>query len=537
MPARYVNIDRQTPMLLPVDLREWVAEDDLAHFVLEAVEKVELSRFVCNERGSGSEQYPPRMMLALLIYCYSQGIFGSRRIEVATYQHLSVRYVAANTHPDHDTICTFRRRNFTAVAECFVRVLELAREIGLLRVGTVSVDGTRLAANASKHRNISYQRAGELVELLKADVAELLARAESADGEPQPKEGLPEELARREKLREKLEAARAQIEERVRQKAQSEQAAYEAKVQARAERHGRHKGVAPQPPKQEPQGDELINLTDADSRLMCRSQTEAFVQSYNAQAAVCAEGSQLILAARVSQCAADRHELEPTLEAIPAEAGTPNRVLVDSGYLNGPAWERVSQRGVEVYGAVRAQASMEHRRYEFRDPEQRSERPFDPKDPQLVAMKEKLETPEGRAIYGRRKCSVEPVFGIIKQTLGFRQFLLRGVEKVGGEWQLVALSYNCKRLDRLRRRSAGGDDPPRRTERTSSSGLPRRPVCGEGAKGSSTRGSRHRSRRSLARPCLSRRCSTSRVRLGSVFFRFLWLPSLAALPMPDRLSR
>lgn len=437
-------------MLLPVDMREWVAGDDMAHFILEAVNLVDLQQFRFNERGCGSEQFPPRMMLAVLIYCYSHGLFGSRRIEAATHQHLSVRYLAGNTHPDHDTICKFRRENFEAIAGCFLRVLELAKELGLLCVGTVSIDGTRLAANASKHRNISYARAGELIELLKTDIAALLEKAESADTAGAEKETLPAELARREKLRERLEAARAAIEERARQRAQREQPAYEAKVQARAGRPNHRKGPEPQPPRHEPEPRDQINLTDADSRLMRKSTNEAFGQSYNAQAAVCAEGSQFIVGARVSQSAADGRELEPTLAAIPAALGVPVRVLADSGYMNSDAIGRVSERGVEVYCAVAAEAALARRRYEYRPAEGRRESPREHKDPRLLAMKEKLASEEGRAIYARRATSVEPAFGIIKRVLGFRQFTLRGERKVSGEWTLVALAYNCKRLCRLR---------------------------------------------------------------------------------------
>lgn len=450
MPARFVNIDRETPLLLPMDMREWITGDDMAHFVLEAVNLVDLAQFQINERGCGSEQFPPRMMLALLIYCYSHGLFSSRRIEAATHQHLSVRYLAGNTHPDHDTICKFRRENFEAIAGCFLRVLELAKELGLLRVGTVAIDGTRLRANASKHRNITYARAGELIELLKADVAELLQKAENADTAPEEKETLPAELARREALREKLEAARAAIEERARERAQSEMPAYEAKVKARAERR-RGKGLVPQPPSSTPEPRDQTNLTDPQSRLMRKSHNEAFEQSYNAQAAVCADGSQFIVGVRVSQSAADNSELEPTLAAIPAAVGAPKCVLVDNGYLNSAALGRVMDRGVEVYCAFAAEAAMARRRYDFRPLERRRESPLGLKDPRLVAMKEKLSSEEGRAIYGRRQTSVEPTFGIIKRVLGFRQFMLRGQSKVSGEWQLVALAYNCKRLCRLRR--------------------------------------------------------------------------------------
>jgi transposase len=247
MGSRFVNIDRSTPMLLPVDMRDWIAGDDMAHFILEAVELVDLAQFRTNERGCGSAQFPPRMMLAVLIYCYSHGIFGSRRIEAATYSHLSVRYLAGNTHPDHDTICKFRRENFEAIASCFLRVLELAQALGLLRLGTVAIDGTKLNANASKHRNVTYARAGELIEQLKLDIAELLQKAEAADVSPAEKETLPKELARREALLEKLTAAQAAIEQRARERAESQRPAYEEKVKAQAER--RHGGAWPSRPR------------------------------------------------------------------------------------------------------------------------------------------------------------------------------------------------------------------------------------------------------------------------------------------------
>jgi len=181
MAERLVNVDRDTPMLLPVDLRQWVPEDDLVHFVIEAVDSMHLPSMGINRRGTGSEQYPPRMMMALLIYCYANGIFSSRRIERATYRDIGVRYLSGDTHPDHDTICTFRRENAAVVKEAFVEVLRLASEMKLLKVGVVSVDGTHIRANASKHKNVRYDRAGQLERQLREDVEELLRQAENQD--------------------------------------------------------------------------------------------------------------------------------------------------------------------------------------------------------------------------------------------------------------------------------------------------------------------------------------------------------------------
>ena len=248
MAARFINIDRQTTLLLPPDLRDWVAEDDLVHFVIEAVERLPLSTFAVNHRGSGDAQFPPAMMLALLIYCYANGLFGSRRIERATYRDVAVRYLCADTHPDHDTICTFRRHNLEAVAAAFVDVLELARELRLLKLGCVSLDGTHLRASASKDKNVTYQRAGELRTQLRLDVDALLAQAEASDREDTDPQALPKEIARREKLLGKMDAACAQIEARAKARAQAEQAEYKRKVAARAEREGSAKGPEPKPP-------------------------------------------------------------------------------------------------------------------------------------------------------------------------------------------------------------------------------------------------------------------------------------------------
>ena len=324
---KFVQRHQSQLYLLPPDLRDWLPEDDLAHFVVEAVERVPLERFQVNERGTGSAQYHPRMMLALLVYCYANGIFGSRRIERATYRDIGVRYVAANCHPDHDTICTFRRSNFDAVAEAFLQVLLLAKELQLLRVGTVSVDGTKVDANANKRNSLRYDRAGALREQLRGEIEGLLDQAEHADTDAAPDpQGLPEELSRRDKLRVKLDRACAELERRAQARADSERAEYERKVAARERRTGSRKGRHIKPPTEAPEAEEQINLTDADSALMRKSRRHEYRQAYNAQAAVDADGSQLVLGARVSVCASDRNELVADVDAIPAALGAADRV-------------------------------------------------------------------------------------------------------------------------------------------------------------------------------------------------------------------
>jgi transposase len=450
MAHRFKNIDRNTPMLLPPDLRDWVAEDDLVHFIIGAVERLPLSAFAVNHKGCGDEQFPPHLMLALLIYCYANGIFGSRRIERATYRDVAVRYLCADHHPDHDTICTFRRRNFEAMAGAFVEVLELASEMKLLKLGCVSLDGTHIRASASKDKNVTYERAGQLREQLRGDVQELLAQAEAADREDQDPQKLPEEIARREKLRHKMDEACAQIEARAQARGEAERADYERKVAARAGREGSAKGPEPKPPKETPEPDEQINLTDPDARLMRKSQRESYTQSYNCQAVVDADGSQLIVGQRVSTCASDSGEMEADLASIPTSLGAPGAALADCGYADKEVFARLGRERPELdlYVSVHREDAHAERRYDWR-PLEKIKAPKTIVDPVLVAMAEKLRTEEGKATYRQRARTVEPVFGIIKAALGFRQFLLRGLAKVSGEWSLVCLAYNLKRLHTL----------------------------------------------------------------------------------------
>ena len=418
---KFVDCERDQAFLLPPDLRDWIPEDDLAHFVIEAVERVEMSAFKVNHRGTGSAQYHPRMMLALLIYCYANGIFSSRRIERATHRDIGVRFVAANVHPDHDTIATFRCENFAAVAESFLQVLLLAKELKLVKVGVVSVDGTKIDANGSKHRSVRYDRAGELVAQLKLEISALMARAEASDGsgEEDP-QGLPKELARKAALRDQLAAARGRLEA---------------------------KGKRPKPPDETPRPDEQSNLSDPDSRLMRKSKHHEYRQAYNAQAVVDAGGSQLILGARVSNCASDRGELVADIEAIPAELGLPGTILADNGYANGDEVAALAESGIEALVATAAEGRR--RRHDFRPA--KAETPAkEPKAEWLQVMAAKLASEEGRALYRLRQQTVEPVFGIIKAVLGFTGFSMRGLDKVAGEWDLVALAYNCKRLHKLR---------------------------------------------------------------------------------------
>ncbi len=430
MAERLVNVDRETPMLLPVDLRQWVPEDDLVHFVINAVETMDLPGLAVNRRGSGSKQYPPRMMLALMIYCYANRVFGSRRIERASYRDLAVRYLTGDTHPDHDTICSFRRDNREAVKQAFVELLRLAKKMGLLKVGTISVDGTHIKANASKHKSVRYDRAGELEQLLRKDVEELLARAESSDAEETgDDQQLPKEIARREALREKMLWARKELEKRA-QAEQVEQNKQPDRPQGPTASSG------------QPKESQQINLTDPDSALMRKSKHDSYVQAYNAQVVVDSDGSQLVLSTDVIRSSSDANQLEPALQRVTGSLGSVQRMLADGGYVNAEAIGRVEQT-VDLYVAITREDNS-YRRYDFRPPKKKGTKKVT--DPRLVAMREKVNSEEGKRIYGKRASTVEPVFGTIKAAMGLRQFLLRGLDKVCIEWDLVCLAYNMKRI-------------------------------------------------------------------------------------------
>lgn len=444
---KFIDAHRDQPFLLPPDLREWVPEDDLAHFVVEAVERVPMESFAVNERGTGSAQYPPRLMLALLVYSYANGIFSSRRIERATYRDLGVRYVAANLHPDHDTICSFRRDNVAAVASAFEQVLLMARELKLLRVGMVSVDGTKVDANASKRNSLRYDRAMELRAQLQEEIEGLLEEAERADGNGEvDAQSLPDELKRRRQLQAKLDEACATLERRAQRQAERERGEYERKLAERENRPPNRRGPKPKPPREAPEAKQQVNLVDKDSGLMKKSKSSEFRQSYNAQAVVDAEGSQLVLGARVSGCANDKHELVADVDSMPESVGVVERALADNSFATGCEVKALEDRGIDVLVSTRKEDRR--RQHDFR-PETPVKPEKEPKSEWVRKMQEKLAQDDNRRRYRLRKQTVEPVFGIVKHVLGFRQFHLRGLTKVNGEWQLVMLAYNCKRLHNL----------------------------------------------------------------------------------------
>jgi transposase len=460
MPARFIDLDRQTPMFLPYDLREWLPAGHIVHVILEAVEQIPTAHFQVNHRGSGSEQYPPTMMLALLIYCYITGRFGSRSIEAATYSDVAVRYLCANHHPDHDTICAFRTANKVAFEAAFVTVLQMAQQLKLTKLGTVSIDGSKVQANASKHAAVSYARAGEMLAQLELEVQELMQRAEQAENQETKEQlDIPAELQRREARQAALKQARQVIEERAKAMAAAKQADYEAKQaqrQTQRDTGKKPRGPEPKPPSAEPDPKAQYNFTDPESNIMKAGSGQHFEQSYNAQAAV--DGAMLIVGERVSPAANDKQELPATTAAIsPAVAPQVETILVDTGFYSAAAVQAVERKpdgtpsGVTVLAAVEKQSH--HKTVADLLPQPEPAAPG-PQASATEVMAHRLKTASGKALYKLRKQTVEPVFGIIKEVMGFRRFSLRGLAKVQLEWTLVCVSYNLKRLFNLKNQAA-----------------------------------------------------------------------------------
>lgn len=452
MSARFVNIDHDTPLLLPPDLRDWVSEDHMVHFIMDAVKALDLSHARTNQRGTGHAQYPPSMMLGLLIYSYATGTFASRRIETLTYENVAVRFLTGDTHPDHDSICKFRRENKDLLSGAFHQVLELAARAKVLQVGdiTVAIDGTKILANASKHSAVSYSHAVEQMKLAGEQITELLQKAEDADSTPlQDGLTIPEEIKRREDRIARLAEAKNVMEARAAERLIEEQAAYQEKLAAREAKEQstgkKPPGKAPAPPQEGPRDKDQYNFTDPESRIM--KMRGGFEQCYNAQAAVEVE-SMLIVGQHVTDQANDKQQLAPVLEAISPAITQVSNVLADSGYYSKAAVETIESGDNKptVYAAVKRQP---HGR-SIAQLEERSDPPPPPENaPMAERMAHRLDTAGGKQLYGLRKQTVEPVFGIIKQAIGFRRFLLRGQEKVNLEWTLVTTSYNLKRLFNL----------------------------------------------------------------------------------------
>jgi transposase len=415
-------------LLLPPSLRDWLPENHLAYCVSDVVDQLDLSAIesVYEEEDRGQPPYHPRMMTKILLYGYCVGVFSSRRIQKRLVEDVAFRVLAAGNQPDFRTIADFRKLHLKALEELFEQVLRLVLEVGALKLGRVVLDGSKVKANASKHKAMSYGRMKETEKLLRKEVQELMKQAEAADEEEDKRYGrdrrgdeLPEEMQRRETRIARIQEAKKALEERARDKAKSEgKDSKEAKPEANAQ----------------------YNFTDPESRIMKGS--DGFVQGYNAQAGV-EPLFQLVVGQTVTQAANDKQQMVPLIEAIEEQSGQrPEEVLTDSGYC--------SEKNLKYLGKRRMEGFVATEKQKHGEPSEPCKRGPLPKDASRVErMKRKLKTKVGAAVYARRKCIVEPVFGQIKQGRGFRQFLLRGLEKVQGEWALICTTHNLLKFYKI----------------------------------------------------------------------------------------
>lgn len=446
--GKFIEADRHQYSLLPAAIDDWLPQNHLARFVVEAVEMLDLSAIYACYGARGGRAYGPKLMVSLLFYGYATGVFSSRKLEAASYDSVAFRYICGNHHPDHDTIATFRKQFLAELEGLFVQILLMARELGFGHVGQLNIDGTKIQANASKHSAMSYEYLQKLESQYQAEVARLLSLAEAEDQSARELD-IPAEVARREERLLRLREAREVLQARAQADYEAKQAEYEAKVAARKEKEEQSgkkpRGPAPKPPTPEVDPKSQYNFTDSESRIM--KTKDGFEQCYNAQAAV--TNDMLVAATHLSNQPNDKEQLEPTLAAIPETAGEVKVATADTGYFS-QANIRIAQRaGIDPYIATGRQP---HNQWLTRKLDPASDQASEPETASLSPkqrMAQKLSTPEGKERYRHRKMTVEPVFGIIKEVMGFRRFSLRGEQQAKGEWSLVCTAYNLKRLFNL----------------------------------------------------------------------------------------
>jgi len=450
MSVNFFECDRKTSFLFPPSIEDWLPQGHLARFVVEIVEQLDLRFLTESYAGRGSQPYNPSMLVALLFYGYAVGIFSSRKMERSTYDSVAFRYIAANEHPDHDTIANFRKRFLKELSQLFVQILLVAHQMGVLKLGAVSLDGSKVKANASKHKALSYEHACKLEAQIKAEVEQLLQKAEAADVADTP-DGLniPAELERREERLAAIQAAKVEIERRAAERYEVEKAAYEKKNAQREQKEQetgkKPRGKQPKPPTPGPLGKDQVNLTDRDSRIMPTS-SGGFEQAFNVQAGV-DPAAKMIVSAHVTQEPNDKRQLMPVLEdlrGLPEELGAVTDLIADNGYFSEANVKACERQGITPYIAVDREPHNQALEDRFREPAAL------PEDADSVTrMKHRLKTLAGKAKYALRKVTSEPVFGIIKAVMGFRSFHMRGYEAAQGEWNLVCMAWNIKRLHAL----------------------------------------------------------------------------------------
>ena len=451
MPRKFKTANYEETLDQKVSLREVLPPNHLARFVVDIISQLDLSSIYGRYADQGGEPIAPEILLGLLFYGYATGVFSSRKIERATYEAIPFRFIAGGLHPDHDTIANFRKTFLTELKDLFVQILLLAQAVGILKLGNLSLDGSKIHADASKSKAVSYKRLIELEARLHQEVNELFQLAEQTDqGEIRLPDGLniPDEIALRQERLANLAQAKAVLEARAQERYEAEKAEYEAKLREREKKAAKTKrkrgGRKPKPPQPGPRPKDQYNFTDPASRIMKNSTNAGFDQHYNVQAAV-DQASMLIVAPGLSNHPTDKGQAEPTLAALDPALGQAAGVAMDNGYFSPASFQACAKRGLEAYIAPGREAHHRSWRSFFADlPEPPAETAS-----ATVKMAYKLRTEIGQAVYRLRKCTVEPVIGIIKEIMGFRQFSLRGLEAATGEWWLVCLAFNLKRLHTL----------------------------------------------------------------------------------------
>ena len=462
MSKNFRTCDLDQPFLLPPSLQDWLPESHLARFIAELVPGLDLSKiygFYGRRDGRGKAAYHPVMMVRVLVYGYCVGVMSSRRIERASYDDIAFRYLCADQHPDHDTIAAFRQQHLPVLAQLFTQILQLCNKAGLVKLGHVAIDGTKIQANASKHKAMSYDRMEEKEKQLKAEVEKLLAQAAETDGAEDALYGkgnrgdeLTGELARRESRLKKIAEAKAALEQEARERAEAAKKVAEDKLEerrkkeeARGKKFGGRPPQIPNPEQARPEAQAQRNFTDPESRIMPDGAHKgAFMQAYNAQIAV-DSAAQIIVAAELTQESNDKQQLAPMLERVEQNLGAkPEAVSADAGYCSEAQLTDKRVEGIELYVATGKQKHGLPEPGAVVPPGELAVA----SDSAVERMKQKLRTEPGRAVYKMRKAIVEPVFGQIKAARGIRAFLLRGLVKVSAEWKLICAAHNVLKMFR-----------------------------------------------------------------------------------------
>ena len=448
--SRFKSYCPDQVLLLPPDMKQWLPEGDLAYFIMEVVSELDLSAVYdhYSRSRSGQPPYNPRMMTSLILYAYCVGLPSSRKIEVATYKQIPFRVITADQHPDHDTIADFRKTHLKALAALFVSVLQLCQKAGLVKLGHLSLDGTKVKANASKHKAMSYDRMDKTLQQLEAEVEQLLEEAQTVDeqedaryGKGKRMEELPEDLRRRHNRIAKIKQAKQSLEDEAKAKADAKRQAIQKQEEALKQAGKTRKGKPPKAPSDTPDPKAQRNFTDPESRIMKDGASKSFEQAYNCQIAS-DEQAQVIVGTNVTQETNDKQQVKPVIEDVKKRTGqAPKKASLDAGYYSDDNVAYLESETIDGYIATGRQKHSDRI-----PPTPRGRIPKDATTKEKMARK--LRTVKGRATYSKRKQIVEPVFGQIKEARSFRRFSLRGLANVTCEWDIVCLTHNLLKLFR-----------------------------------------------------------------------------------------